>query len=105
MTTVVYELKKLRCTQKKRFNLSHGNKQNCTFLFTEGQGYLKLIINHKKLPNRPWPVVIFHYFSVMNCDLQLQYNLEIASKISRVLDNGAKSREIFVHHSYCNNSY
>lgn len=50
-------------------------------------------------------MVIFHYFSVRECDLQLQYNLEIASRISRAFDNGTKSREIFVHHSYCNNSY
>lgn len=57
------------------------------------------------ITNTAWPMVIFHYFSVMECDLQLQYNLEIASRISRAFDNGTKSREIFVYHSYCNNSY
>lgn len=50
-------------------------------------------------------MVIFHYFSVMECDLQLQYNLEIASRVSRAFDNGSKSKEIFAQHSYCNNSY
>lgn len=57
--------------KKRRFNLSYGNKQTHTFLFTEGQCCLKLIINHKELPNRAWPMAIFHYFSVMECDLQL----------------------------------
>lgn len=33
----------------------------------------------------------------MKCDSQLQYNLEIASRVSRAFDNGNKSRERFVH--------
>lgn len=57
--------------KKRRFNLSYRNKQTHTFLFTEGQCSLKLIINHKELPNRAWPMAIFHYFSVMECDVQL----------------------------------
>lgn len=45
-------------------------------------------------------MAIFHYFSVIECDLQLQYILKIASWISRAFDNGTKSGEIFAHQSY-----